>query len=196
MTGCAFALFDRSVEIFFPLKILFDVAQRWSAEIVFVVAVQAGGHFIKRQEPLVSGIVGRVTGTTATCLTQWFMRYLYSHKLFAYFVMAANAEVRDFLLKNFAGRRSMWIMTGGAGTVLNRWMGNFGLIQILGKIRMACKADNADGSVEKCFFIRFMRLMTLVAGADSNGTVHERLIEGFGVVTGDTEFRAIFAYIQ
>ena len=55
-----FSLFDRAMEIFFTIQILFDVSQRRSTQVILVVATQAGGQLIERQETLVPGIVGRV----------------------------------------------------------------------------------------------------------------------------------------
>ena len=67
MAGCALPLFNRSMKIFLSVKIFFDIAQGGSTQIVFVVAVQAGGHFVERQESLVFGIVGRVAGAGRVC---------------------------------------------------------------------------------------------------------------------------------
>lgn len=104
MTGGALPIFDRPMKKLLPLNIFFDIAKWWSAQIVFVVTVETSGHFIKRQESSVGRVMGRVAGTAATFLAQWFVRHFHTCQFLAYFVMAADAEVRYFLLEDFADR--------------------------------------------------------------------------------------------
>jgi hypothetical protein len=192
-----FTFFYRAMKKFLPLKILFDIAQWWCAQIVFVVAEQTCRHFIERQQSLVCGIVGRVTGTAPPFLTQWLVRHLGGCQFLAYCTMTLNAELRNFPFEDLAvDRGSVGIVTGGAGAVLDRWMGNFGFLQVFGKIRVAFEADIPDGSIEEGLFNRFMRRVTFVAGTDSNGTVHELLLERIGLMTRDAEFGSIFAHFQ
>ena len=152
MTWGALPFFYRPVQKFLLFKIFFNVAQRGGTQIVFVVAAQAGSHFVERQEPLVVGIVGRVAGAAATLLTQGFVRYLGSRQFFAYFIVAANAQIRGSIFEYFADRRSVRIVAGGAGAVFYRRMGDLGLLQACGEIGVAGETDNTHRSVEERLF--------------------------------------------
>jgi len=129
MACLAFTHLDGTMKIFFSGKLLFDVSQAGIAHVVLVVAAQAGGNLVKRQKPLVLGIVGRVTGAATPLLKEGFVRDLHPCQFFAYFCMAPDAEIWHFFPEYFCNRRSVGIVAGGAGAILDRWMGNLRFLQ-------------------------------------------------------------------
>ena len=66
--------------------------------------------------------------------------------------MALNAQLRNFLFKDLVDRRTVGVVAGGTGAILNRRMTDFGVLQGRGKIRMAFETDVADGSIKKGLF--------------------------------------------
>jgi len=196
MAGRALALFYRPMKKFLPIKIFFDIAQWWSTQVVFIVAVQAGGHFIERQEPLVFGIVRRVAGAAAPFLTQRFVRHFYCYQFFADFAMALNAQLRNLLLEDLVDRRSVRVVTGGAGAILYRLMGNLGNLQGRAEISMAGQTDVPDRTGKERLFGGPMGIMAFAAGANGNRPMHEPLLELFGTMARDAKFRSIFTYVQ
>ena len=196
VTGLTLTLLDRTMEKLFAFQILFDVAQRWSAHIVFIMAVQAGSHLIEREQPFVLGIVGGVAGSTPPLLPQWFVRHLYPGQLLADITMALNAEIRQFLLEHLRYRRSVRVVAGGAGAFFDWRMGNRRFFQSLGKIGVTFQTQIPNRDIKEGLFCRFMGVVTFCTGANGNGTVHELLLERGAVMTAEAQFSPIVTHIE
>ena len=98
MTCLAFAHLDRTVEIFFSGKFFFDVSQGRGAQLVRIVAAQAGGHLIEGKEAFVLRVVGRVAGTATCFRLHGFMRYLNPRQFFARLDVTLDTKIRHLFL--------------------------------------------------------------------------------------------------
>lgn len=196
MACLAFALLDRAMEKFFPGKLFFDVPQGGIAKIVLIVATQTCCHFGKRQEPFVLGIVGRVAGTAAPLLQDWFVRHLHSCQLLANIDMALDAEIRHFFLEQLGNRPAVGIVAGGARAIFNGLMNDHSFLQGFGEILMAFQAQIPDGSLEEVLFRSLMGVMAFGTGANSDRTVHELLLERSSIMAPDAETCPVLTDIQ
>jgi len=106
--------------------------------------------------------------------------------------MAFDAEVRHLFLEQFCDRRTMGIVAGGAGTILDRCMNNPGFFQGFAEISMTFQAQVPDGAFEEVLFRCLMGGVAFGAGPNGNGTVHELLLERGAVMTSQTESCLVF----
>ncbi len=100
VTALAFTLINRSVQIFFPGKISFDISQSRSTHVILIVAAKTDSFFVSRQKPFALRIVSRVTINAPPFLLQRFMRNFYSGYLFTDISMTVNTQIRHFFLNN------------------------------------------------------------------------------------------------
>jgi hypothetical protein len=110
--------------------------------------------------------------------------------------MALDAEIGHFLLEQFASRRPVGVVAGGAGAILDRQMDNPRFLKGLGKIRVAFQTQIPDGAFDEGLSRRLMGVMAFGTDTGSYRTVHEFLFERRAFMTPQAERCLVLAHFQ